>query len=343
MSAHDVVVPLAKRSWARVVSTLGFRGAALLLFAFAYFGIGFGVLAMPDTPRELFYSQVPAPLRAALWVGCGTFAAVAAVVNRPRWQSPGFVVLFLPTVERLVGYLGAMLADLPAPHVVAIGCLFIIAMLALLLNLFDTRGHRAAGFIGVAALLALAGATRRARRRRRAAVSLAAGGGRLLPVLRAGRAPRRLAGTVPPDTQRQATLMPLPLTLLQILYRLSPESTSGLYILGAAIAAAVGGVVVGKLSSNAQNRQSSGDLAVRIARRSEARAQRAEARLDANDEWRRQLTDEWWPLHDERDRLVETALRAHDDRAEIPPRLPMPAYNRPQLPPEDDDDDKAAA
>lgn len=101
-------VPLA---WHWVVAWVGFRGAALMIFAAAYMGIGVGVLGNPVVPAQLFHSQLPVWFRVALWIGTAVVAIAGATFDRPHWQSYGFAALFLAPGERMISYTLAMVGE----------------------------------------------------------------------------------------------------------------------------------------------------------------------------------------------------------------------------------------
>ena len=117
----------------RVVRYVGFRGAALLLFALAYIGIGVGVLGNPMRESGLLHTMLPEWFRVALWVGAGVFAIVSAVIC-PRWQSIGFGVLFVPPAQRALSYEIELVRDLlehsAGPFVLAGG----VALIAILIG-----------------------------------------------------------------------------------------------------------------------------------------------------------------------------------------------------------------
>jgi hypothetical protein len=99
------------RTARRVVRYIGFRGAALILFALSYIGIGIGIIGNPQTDSGLVHTMLPIWLRVSLWCGSGLIALAAAVVC-PRWQSIGFGVLFLPPAQRALSYAIELVRDL---------------------------------------------------------------------------------------------------------------------------------------------------------------------------------------------------------------------------------------
>lgn len=104
-------VPLV---WHWVVAWIGFRSAALLLFAFAYTGIGLGVLGMPTVAPELIHGQLPVWFRVTLWLGTAAAAVAGATIDRPHFQSYGFAALFLGPGERFLSYTLALLSNEPS-------------------------------------------------------------------------------------------------------------------------------------------------------------------------------------------------------------------------------------
>lgn len=103
---HLSVTVWSARLLSRVTRALGFRGAALLLFGLAFYGLA-ATIQHTHTPPELFYASWPIWTRVLLWAGSATIAVAAAVIHRPRWQGYGFGALFLGPVERCLAYLFA--------------------------------------------------------------------------------------------------------------------------------------------------------------------------------------------------------------------------------------------
>lgn len=96
-----------------------------------------------------------------------------------------------------------------------------------------------------------------------------------------------------------------------------------------------GSVAVAKLSSRANDRKTTaeadlgaGALALRIANRAERRISRLEA-------WRREVSEDWWPVHDARDRAIEAEVRKLDPQFSVPPAPKMPVF-QPYTDPDDD-------
>lgn len=121
-----------RRLWAKAVAWFGFRGAALVIFALMFVGIGVGVMYNPAAP-ELFYAHWPLWFRVSLWGGSAALAAAAAIVERPKWQSVGFAALFLGPLERSLAYWVALFST-GDPRWITGGCVwFLVASLVALI------------------------------------------------------------------------------------------------------------------------------------------------------------------------------------------------------------------
>lgn len=139
----------AEQFWECAIGYIGFRGGALILFGVAYVGVGMGIVASPEAAPELFYAHLPVIFRAFLWIGVGMFALLAAFVEKPRWQNAGFGALFIPTGERLAAFLGALVDPIDNRLIVAIGTLFLILMICVLVGLTSPEWRRRAIGTGI--------------------------------------------------------------------------------------------------------------------------------------------------------------------------------------------------
>lgn len=110
------------------------------------------------------------------------------------------------------------------------------------------------------------------------------------------------------------------------------EITDGMWAAIASVVVALLVFAASRLSGRADVRTAktqtdvtAGVLALDIAKRADAQSQDQEKRLKRIESWRRKVLDDWWPVHDARDRAIETELLQLDPSYVITERVPLPA------------------
>lgn len=83
-----------------------------------------------------------------------------------------------------------------------------------------------------------------------------------------------------------------------------------------------------RLQANAAAKSDEGKLALSIALETRREHQVTRGRLDAHEEWREALVNEWLPDHEDRDREVEREVQKLDPTFVPPPWKPLPRLKR---------------
>jgi hypothetical protein len=87
----------------------GFRGAALLIFGIIYVFMGVAITFNRTVDPALIHTQIPFPIRVAIWSGAGVIAILAAFM--PRWEIIGFALLFIGPAERFLSFAVALISE----------------------------------------------------------------------------------------------------------------------------------------------------------------------------------------------------------------------------------------
>lgn len=106
---------------------------------------------------------------------------------------------------------------------------------------------------------------------------------------------------------------------------------SPLYVLIGVLVTALLGYLGNRFATKATGRQAdaqtelgAGALALQIATRADAMSQQQEHRLNRLERWRRAVLDDWWPLHEVRDKAIEDEVHRLDPSFVVPPRGVLP-------------------
>jgi hypothetical protein len=112
MASHSSLHWLIRRPPPRIKIRLGwfgYRGAALLIFGIIYVFMGVAITFNRAVDPALIHTQIPFPIRIAIWSGAGMVAILAAFL--PRWEIIGFALLFIGPAERFLSFSVALLSE----------------------------------------------------------------------------------------------------------------------------------------------------------------------------------------------------------------------------------------